>query len=54
MATAESITGWVQTMERLGEADMPMHIAGYVMTPHELLNHARANDQIWNAIKNTM
>jgi hypothetical protein len=42
---------WVMKMEKLYEADMPMEIGGYIMTPYELLKHAENDDDIWKIIR---
>jgi hypothetical protein len=47
----QQITTWVAKLEPLGQADMPMDLGGYIMTPRQLLQHAQANDDIWNIIK---
>ena len=47
----QQVTTWIARLEPLGQADMPMEIAGLIMTPHQLLQHAQANDSVWNQIK---
>ena len=48
----QQVIAWVARLEPIGQADIPMDIAGLIMTPHELLRHAQANDNVWNNIKN--
>jgi len=50
----QQIEEWVTRLTQLGQADSPMEISGYIMTPSELLRHARANDNIWNQIKDVI
>jgi len=47
----QQVIQWVSRLEPLGQADMPMEIGGVIMTPHQLLQHAKANDATWNQIK---
>ncbi len=42
---------WVRQLEPLGQADTPFDIKGVVMTPRGLLQHAQANDAIWQQVK---
>jgi hypothetical protein len=47
----QQVEAWISRLEPLGQADMPMEIGGIIMTPHQLLQHARINDDIWKKIK---
>lgn len=47
----QQVIAWVARLEPLGQADMPMEIGGIIMTPHQLLQHAQANDSIWMKVK---
>lgn len=42
---------WVRSLEPLGQADTPFEIKGLVMTPRQLLQHAQANDAVWQQVK---
>jgi len=46
------VRSWFEKMQRLGEADIPaLSVAGRMLTPREVLQHAEANDKIWQMIK---
>ena len=46
------LEAWLNMMERLREADTPFVEAdGIMYTPHEIVAHARANDQVWQGIQ---
>ena len=45
---------WVANLKALGEADAPQAFGDFILTPNELLEHARKDDEIWNKIKYTM
>lgn len=48
----EQVTIWVNRLSNISQADIPMDIGGITLTPRELLNHAQANDAVWQKIKN--
>lgn len=46
------LEAWLDQMERLREADVPfVEVDGIMYTPHEIVAHARANDQVWQRIQ---
>jgi hypothetical protein len=49
----QRVESWVATMQRLGEADIPTEIGGMIMTPNQLLQHARSNDAVWQQVQNS-
>lgn len=52
MADLSKVERWVQSMEKLGQADAPFVFGNYKLTPHELLKHARADDATWKQVQN--
>ena len=47
----QQVEQWVTSLEPLGQADLPFEIGGLVMTPRQLLQHARANDATWQQVR---
>jgi hypothetical protein len=51
MMNLQQVETWVSHLESLSQADMPMEIGGIIMTPRQLLQHARSNDDTWQKVK---
>ena len=47
MTTLSELEAWVQLMKGLGEADTPQAFGDVILTPNELLEHARKDDDVW-------
>lgn len=47
-----NVEAWYRKMEQLGEADMPvLVISGQMLTPRDVIKHARAKDETWQIIQ---
>lgn len=51
MVTLSRVQVWYDKMVRMGEANLPIKFGIDILTPTQVLDHAKKNDDVWKRIQ---